>query len=72
MYLLRTFPLGFPSFFKKENDKLWPVVDYKELNKVTKKKAYPLLLIWTILDQLQRFKYYTKLDVQRIQQHPEY
>ena len=58
-------PWASPLFFKKENDKLWPVIDYKELNRVMKKKAYPLPLIWTILDQLQRFQYYTKLDVWR-------
>ena len=58
-------PWALPLFFKKENDKLWPVIDYKELNRVMKKKAYPLPLIWTILDQLQRFQYYTKLDVWR-------
>src|ERR1700730_6532170 len=43
-------PWASPLFFKKENDKLQPVVDYKELNKVTKKKAYPLLLIQSILN----------------------
>src|ERR1700730_4278437 len=58
-------PWALPLFFKKENDKLQPVVDYRELNRVMKKKAYPLLLIQMILDQLQRFWYYTKLDVQR-------
>src|ERR1700719_4939345 len=58
-------PWASPLFFKKENDKLWPVVDYKQLNKVTKKKAYLLLLIQTILDRLKRFQFYTKLDVQR-------
>src|ERR1700731_4361201 len=58
-------PWALPLFFKKENDKLWPVIDYKQLNKVTKKKAYLLPLIWTILDQLKRFWYYMKLDVQR-------
>ena len=43
-------PWASPLFFKKENNKLWHVVDYKELNKLTKKKAYPLPLIQTILD----------------------
>ena len=56
-------PWASPLFFKKENDKLWPVVDYKALNKVMKKKAYPLPLIQEILDRLQRFQYFTKLDV---------
>ena len=51
-------PWASPLFFKKENDKLWPVVDYKQLNKVTKKKAYPLPCIWMILDWLKRFRYY--------------
>src|ERR1700731_3107019 len=58
-------PWASPFFFKKENNKLRPVVDYKQLNKVMKKKAYLLPLIRTILDQLKRFWYYMKLDVQR-------
>src|ERR1700731_4243672 len=58
-------PWASPLFFKKENDKLHPVVDYKQLNKVMKKKAYPLPLIQEILDRLKRFWYYMKLDVQR-------
>ena len=58
-------PWASPLFFKKENDKLWPVIDYKQLNKVMKKMAYPLLLIQTILDWLKRFQYYMKLDVWR-------
>src|SRR3984893_1591480 len=58
-------PWASPLFFKKENDKLRPVVGYKALNKVTKKKAYPLPLIQEILNRLWRFRYYMKLDVQR-------
>src|ERR1700731_2092103 len=58
-------PWASPLFFKKENDKLRPVVNYQRLNKVMKKKAYPLPLIWEILNWLKRFWYFTKLDVRR-------
>src|ERR1700730_14935299 len=58
-------PWASPLFFKKEDDKLRPVVNYRALNKLTKKKAYPLPLIREILDWLKRFCYFTKLDVQK-------
>src|ERR1700731_1826676 len=58
-------PWASPLFFKKEDDKLWPVVNYQALNKLTKKKAYLLLLIREILDRLKRFRYFTKLDVRK-------
>src|SRR6202043_3259680 len=52
-------------FFKKEDNKLRPVVNYRALNKLMKKKAYPLPLIREILDRLKRFHYFTKLDVRK-------
>ena len=38
-------------------------VDYRRLNKVTKKNRYPLLLISGLLDQLGCTKIFTKIDL---------
>jgi hypothetical protein len=37
-------------------------VDYRGLNKITKKNRYPLPLISSLLDQLRTEKIFTKLD----------
>lgn len=47
---------------KKDNSWRW-VIDYRELNKVTKKDAYPLPKVNDILDQLKDAKYITSLDL---------
>ena len=46
-------PAGYPLFFiPKKNGKLRPVIDYRQLNEITVKNRYPLLLIREILDRL--------------------
>lgn len=47
---------------KKDNTWRW-VIDYRELNKVTKKDAYPLPKVNDILDQLKDAKFITSLDL---------
>jgi len=50
-------------FVKKKDGKLRLCVDYRELNDMTKKDRYPLLLIGEALDRLQGVKFFTKLDI---------
>src|SRR5918999_558660 len=57
-------PMASPFFFvKKKDGKLRPVQDYRKLNKITVKNAYPLPLISDLLNQLRGARYFTKLDV---------
>src|SRR6266536_1210563 len=57
-------PMASPFFFvKKKDGKLHPVQDYRKLNKITVKNAYPLPLISDLLNQLRGARYFTKLDV---------
>lgn len=48
---------------KKERGKYRFCVDYRQLNKVTKKDAYPLPYISTILDKLRNARYLSSVDV---------
>ena len=50
-------------FVPKKGGKLRLCVDYRALNRITKKNRAPLLLIREILDQLSKAKVYTKLDL---------
>lgn len=57
-------PWAAPFFFiKKKDGKLRPVQDYRKLNSMTKKNAYPLPLIGELLDKLSKARYFTKLDI---------
>jgi len=57
-------PAGAPVLFvKKKDGTLRVCVDYRGLNKGTVKNRYPLPLIKETLAQLQKAKYYTKLDI---------
>ena len=57
-------PMASPFFFvKKKDGELRPVQDYRKLNKITIKNAYPLPLISDLLNQLRGARYFTKLDV---------
>ena len=59
-----------PVFFIKEkNNSFWLVQDYKSLNTIAIKNKYQLLLISKLISQLQRAKYFTKLDVCWYQDH---
>jgi hypothetical protein len=57
-------PAGAPILFvKKKDGSLRFCVDYRGLNKITKKNRYPLPLISGFLDQLRTGKIFTKLDL---------
>ena len=48
---------------KKKNGKTRFCVDYRKLNKITKRDTYPLPRIDKILDSLGKAKYFTSLDL---------
>jgi hypothetical protein len=48
---------------KKKDGKLRLCVDYRELNKLTVKKKYPLPRIDDLLDQLGIAKVFSKIDL---------
>ena len=53
-----------PFFFvKKKDGKLQPCQDYHYLNDWTVKNAYPLPLIFELMDKLKGAKYFSKMDV---------
>ena len=55
-----------PVFFiKKKDESLCLVQDYRKLNTMTMKNAYPLPLIPDILNKVSeaKAKYFTKLDI---------
>ena len=57
-------PCGSPILFvKKKDGSLRLCVDYRALNKVTKKDRYPLPLINDLLDRLRKSHIFTKLDL---------
>ena len=51
-------------FVKKKDGSLWLCVDFRSLNKVTKKDCYPLPLITDLLDVPRKARIYTKIDLQ--------
>jgi len=57
-------PMAAPVFFiKKKDGSLRLVQDYRVLNSMTVKNKYPFLLIFELVSQLRRARYFTKLDV---------
>jgi hypothetical protein len=50
-------------FAKKKDSSLRLCVDYRGLNKITRKNRYPLPLIGDLLDRLKEAKVFTKLDL---------
>ena len=55
---------GVPMFFvPKKDGKFHMVVDYRQVNCVTKPDAYPLPLISQIISDLSKAKFFTKLDL---------
>ena len=51
-------------FVKKKDGSLRLCVDYRGLNKISKKDKYPLPLIADLLDSPRKVKIYTKIDLQ--------
>jgi len=59
-----TAPCGAPVMFAKKKDgSLRLCVDFRGLNRITKKNRYPIPLIGNLMDQLQRAKIYSKIDL---------
>ena len=52
-------------FIKKKDGTLRLAVDYRGLNRITKKDRYPLLLIPNLLDRLRSATIFTKIDLRR-------
>ena len=50
-------------FVSKKNRTLRSVIDYRELNKITVKNQYSLLLITEVLDRLSSVKIFSKLNI---------
>ena len=48
---------------KKKDGTLRLCVDFRNLNKITRKDRYPIPLVTNLLDQLGSAKVYTKLDL---------
>ena len=50
-------------FVKKKDGSLWLCIDFRGLNKITKKDHCPLPLIFDFLDSLSQAKIYSKVDL---------
>ena len=57
-------PAGAPVLFvKKKDGSLRLCVDYRGLNRITKRNRYPIPLIGTLIDRLSTAKIYSKIDL---------
>jgi len=50
-------------FVKKKDGSFWLCVDFRGLNRITKKDQYPLPLISNLLDSPRKARIYTKIDL---------
>jgi hypothetical protein len=61
-------------FINKKDGKLWPVVNYRPLNEITKKNVAPIPLIPELVDKLLEVRFFTELDIwwgyNNVQIHP--
>ena len=53
-------------FVPKKNETLRPVINYRELNKITVKNQYSLSLITEALDRLSSIKIFSKLNIKDV------
>ena len=59
-----TSPWGAPVLFAKKKDKtLRLCINYRQLNRVTIKNRYPLLMMDDLFDQLRGVRVYSKIDL---------
>ena len=59
-----TSPYGAPILFTRKKDGTLRIcVDYRALNKNTKKDAYPIPRIDDLLDRLQKARLFSKIDL---------
>ena len=57
-------PFGAPVIFvKKKDGSTRMCIDYRALNKITKKNSYPLPRVDELLDRLNGAKYFSKIDL---------
>jgi len=60
-------PHGAPVLFvKKKDGSLWLCVDFRGLNRITKKDRYPLPLISDLLDSPCKARIYTKINLRHV------
>ena len=69
-------PFGSPVLFvKKKDGSMRMCVDYRALNNITVKNAYPLPRVDELLDRLAGAKYFSKIDLQQgyhqVRVHPD-
>ena len=58
-------PIASPLFFipKKNTNELRPIIDYREVNAITKKGQYPIPIMRDLLDRIAGAKMFTKFDL---------
>ena len=57
-------PFDAPMLFQKKKDRsLWMCINYRALNKITIKNKYLIPLITDLVNQLDKARYFTKLDL---------
>ena len=61
---LSTSPIAAPFFFVKKHDgSLWPIMDYRALNRITIKNYYPIPRVANLIESLSKASIFTKIDL---------